>query len=187
MALQFVLSEKGKPRLINDGYVFYKDKETDEKTYWKCSHFQKFKCPARISTTDDQISSQSKEHNHSGDAASLQASEYVNLMKEQAVKSLDSPHQIISKISEFVPSQIAPKLPTIPSMKKTIRYSRNKENELPPTSPNTAEELILPEDYKITFKKESFLLFDNKGEERILIFGTSQNVNILAQSKHWYV
>lgn len=173
--------------MVVDGFVFYKDKDSDDKTYWKCSLCHKNKCQARISTSEDKILTRTKDHNHSGNAALLEANDFVNIMKDQAVKSLDAPHKILSKISELIPSQVAPQLPTTTSMKKTIRHTRNKENELPPCTPTTAAELVLPDEFKVTHKKESFVLFDNEDEERVIIFGTLQNLNLLTKSKHWYV
>lgn len=137
-----------------DFFVFYKYKDYDDKTYWKCSLCLKNKCQARISTSEDKILTRTKDHNHSGNAALLEANDFVNIMKDQAVKSLNALHKIVSKISELIPSQVAPQLPTT-----TIRHTRNKENELPPCTPITAAELVLPDEFKVTHKKESFVLF----------------------------
>lgn len=77
-------------------------------------------CPARISTSD--ILTRTKDYNQSGDATALQASEFVNIMKDREVKSMDCPHQIQTNASEFIP-QLAPQLPTVTSMRKTMRYT----------------------------------------------------------------
>jgi hypothetical protein len=53
------------------------------------------------------------------------------------------------------------------------------------------EELTIPDEYKITTNGEPFLLYEsfskNIEEKRILIFSTEKNVNLLLESKHWFV
>lgn len=40
MALEYVLSEKNKYMLIYQGFLHVKEREHDNKTYWKCSEYK---------------------------------------------------------------------------------------------------------------------------------------------------
>ena len=64
MALEFVSSEKGKSKLCLEGFLFIKDKQVDTKIYWKCEHYKKMKCKARVITVNNHVSSSNNDHNH---------------------------------------------------------------------------------------------------------------------------
>lgn len=179
--MEYSISEKGRKRLINEGYMFYKDKSYSGKTIWKCIDFEKKKCSARLHTNDDAIVKTINQHNHSADAAFVEAQDFVYVMKEQGKRSFDSPHQIVATTSTIIPSQVAPKLPSVISMKQSIRRARLNANCTPKLAPKSAKELTLPESYKLTTKKENFVLYDNGegSEERIIIFGTKTGLSML--------
>lgn len=187
--MEYSISEKGRKRLINEGYMFYKDKSYSGKTIWKCIDFEKKKCSARLHTNDDAIVKTINQHNHSADAAFVEAQDFVYVMKEQGKRSFDSPHQIVATTSTIIPSQVAPKLPSVISMKQSIRRARLNANCTPKLAPKSAKELTLPESYKLTTKKENFVLYDNGegSEERIIIFGTKTGLSMLKKSEHWFV
>ncbi|KAG5672371.1 hypothetical protein PVAND_002503 [Polypedilum vanderplanki] len=47
----YVISQKGKPQLEHNGYVFVKEKEREKKVYWRCIYYTtKYKCRGRIHT-----------------------------------------------------------------------------------------------------------------------------------------
>ena len=51
----------------------------------------------------------------------------------------------------------------------------------------TRQEIVFPEEYKITKEGELFLLFDSgPTEDRILIFSTARNLRLLASSENWF-
>jgi hypothetical protein len=56
-----------------------------------------------------------------------------------------------------------------------------------PAVPLSLVELIIPDRYSKTRTGEDFLLFDSGSSvDRILIFSTRKNLQLLAQSRHWY-
>lgn len=186
MPLVYAVSEKGKQMLLVDGFVHYKNKVIQEKTYWKCKLQS---CHARVQTVKDDIFKNIGCHNHSADAALTEARNILNDMKNRSKKSFDSPHQILSSSACTIQAEVAPKLPSINSLKKTLRRSRNSESEVTITNPLTTNELELPLAYTTTSRNENFLLFDSGSDckERMLVFGTKENLNLLQQAKHWYV
>jgi len=97
---------------------------------------------------------------------------------------LSTRNTISTKLGEASASVID-QLPTIKSMSRTFQWTRIiKEN--PPVNPSNANDLIIPEIYKFTNKNELFLSYDNgNNENRILIFTTKSNLNLLQESDNW--
>ena len=71
------------------------------------------------------------------------------------------------------------------SLKRTIQRQRERVLAVP-IQPTTLEELNLPPEYQQTAKEEQFLLYDSGPEpQRILIFGTQRNLDMLQASQCW--
>ncbi|KAB0801401.1 hypothetical protein PPYR_01533 [Photinus pyralis] len=186
MALEFVSSEKGKSKLFFESFLFIKDKQVDTKIYWKCEHSKKMKCKARVITVNNFVSSSNNDHNHNADAAQLEANKVMQKIKEDAENTRDTPQFIVSQASAGLGNAVAAKLPTVNNIKRTIRNVRVREN-VAPAIPRHREEIIFPEEFTITTNGELFLLHDSGPvNDRILIFSTARNINLLAMSQHWY-
>lgn len=72
------------------------------------------------------------------------------------------------------------------SIKTTIRNIRIRK-QATPALPMTRQEIVFPEEYKVTKEGEPFLLFDSAPmEDRILIFFTVRNLRLLASSENWF-
>ena len=77
-------------------------------------------------------------------------------------------------------------MPSVSVLKRTVRRIRQKEQAAPP-NPKTLLELIIPDDYRSTFDGKPFLLFDSGPvENRILIFSTQKNLQLLQKCEHWF-
>jgi MULE transposase domain len=90
------------------------------------------------------------------------------------------------------------KLPSVASLKKTVRRARQEvRQELP--NPSRVEKLVIPEEIRKIKKKEDqsgllsekFLLYDSGDSDindsnRIIIFSTEKNLNILSEVEHWF-
>lgn len=50
--LEFMLSQRGKPLLVHDGYTFGIQYIRKDKKYWQCNLSRKFNCKARVTTTE---------------------------------------------------------------------------------------------------------------------------------------
>lgn len=188
MPLVYTESEKGKKMLLVEGFVYYRDKVNNEKTYWKCKSSSNF-CNSRVQTVNDEILKTVGAHNHSADAAQINASKIVNEMKNRSKNSFDTPHQIVSSSACNIPVEVGPKLPSVSSIKKTLRRSRNMESECKNTNLLSSKDLILPTSYTLTSKEENFLLYDSgvTDDERMLVFGTGANLSLLQTTHHWYM
>lgn len=187
MALQFIATEKGKKKLCEGGHCFFKDKTVDEKTHWRCEKYQQVKCPARVTTVEDEIVKRWKEHNHAGDAAKVEAAKILDNIRNSAKNTRDTPHFILSNASVGCSQAAAAKLPSVNTIKRSVRNIRQRQDD-GPAIPQHRSEIIFPEDYKITLNGQEFLLFDSGygDENRILIFASRRNLQLLARSENWY-
>lgn len=184
MPLQFVMSGKGKRKLLSSGHLFHKERQTDEKISWRCEQFQKLKCPARVTTVGDEIVKVGKDHNHVGDAAQVEAAKIYDSIRTSAKTTNDTPQNIISEVTLGCSQAAAPKLPRIDTMKRSIRRIRQQQMS-GPALPNHRQEIEFQEEFTKTFNGEDFLLYDSGPEgNHILIFSTRRNLQLLSQSDH---
>ena len=184
MMAEFVKSEKGKPMLLVDGHLFVKDKKIRDKTYWKCHKFSSY-CKCRAITVNEDVTI-SKEHNHSADPADIEVRKFMEKVKDDAKHTRDSPHYIISTAASNLSEYGAQGLPTVNSIKRSIRKVRAKEN-CGLSTPSHRMDIVFSIEYMKTFKNDDFLLFDSgMEEERILIFSTYANLDVLTSCQHLF-
>ena len=106
-------------------------------------------------------------------------------LKRKASETQDSSHHILGNSLITVSEGVSVKLPKLTSLKRTIQRQRERELAAP-VQPLSLEELIFPPDYQQTAKGEQFLIYDSGPEsERILIFATQQNLEMLESSQYW--
>ncbi|KAK9747447.1 FLYWCH zinc finger domain [Popillia japonica] len=132
---------------LSSGLLFYKKRQTDEKISWRCEHFQKFKCSARVTTVGDKIVKVGKDHNHVGDAAQVEAAKIYDSIRTSAKTTNDTPQNIISEVTLGCSQAAAPKLPRIDTMKRSIRRIRQQQM----SGPALPNHLVK----KLNFKKNS--------------------------------
>jgi FLYWCH zinc finger domain len=98
MPLDLITTEKGKPKLLDNGYAYVRDKESATgKTFWKCECSKKFKCHGRVHSRGDLVIHRYGDHNHAPDAAKIEADKVINTIKERAQNTQDGGHQIVSE------------------------------------------------------------------------------------------
>ena len=156
---QFVKSSKGKPMLLLNGFLFVKDKQVRNKTYWKCKDFEN-KCKSRTITVDDVVTTDPKEHNHGGDRASVKIYEFMNDVREKAKDSREAPHVLISSAASQVSQAVAAALPPTSSIKRTVRRVRQK-GDIGLVVPTHRMDLVFNEDQTKTNKGDQFLMYDS--------------------------
>ena len=72
--------------VLSSGYLFVKDKQVMNKTYWKCKDFEN-QCKCRAITIDNEVTNVTREHNHAGDPASVEVYQFMNEVKDKAKDS----------------------------------------------------------------------------------------------------
>ena len=60
----YILTSRGRLKLVHNGFIFYKECERGEKAIWKCSMYYKTHCAARCHTVNQSVLPVVLEHNH---------------------------------------------------------------------------------------------------------------------------
>jgi hypothetical protein len=186
MPLDFIASTKGKQKLLLGGFTFIKDRRVNTVTYWKCDQCFNIKCRARVHTANDSVVKTLNSHNHAAHAARIDADRIVNNVKETAISTQDSGHLIVSSAVAGVQPAVAGQLPTVSTLKRTIRRSRQKATRALP-NPTSLHDLQIPMEFTHMAGGERFLQFDSgPGNDRILLFCTQKGLQLLQSSDNWF-
>jgi hypothetical protein len=62
--VKIVPGYKGRPKLLIDGYVYFRNNERNGKTYWLCSKNRSIKCVSRLITKSSEVTVKNYVHNH---------------------------------------------------------------------------------------------------------------------------
>ena len=187
METEFFKTTKGANKLIHEGYLYVKHKTlANGWTAFECERRRNWKtCKGRVKVLGNDVVLVSN-HTHGPDNARGEALKAVQNMKERAEVTGDVPQQIMTQNLQNISEAASTKLPGVDSVRRNIRRFRQKAgNPLP--VPQTRQDIPypLPERYRMTNNGEEFLLYDSNDEERILLFGTAQGLQVLEQSEHW--
>jgi len=184
--MEEIESQKGKLMLLVSGYIYRKDKENkDGSTSWRCC--KKDGCRGRMKMFKEDVLSIS-EHNHAPDQGKNEASKVVSAIHKRALEGVEKPRQIIQQARSGISLEVAPHLPGYTASQRTIERQR-KKNQLPYPNPQTVAEISIPEILQMSTRGAQFVLWDSGSddESRILMFGTTENINLLEQNRHWFV
>ena len=92
--MAFVLSNRGKQKLSENGYVFVKNKKSadGEKVFWNCEKRTSDKCKAIVHTKtgDATVIKRINEHNHSGKGARVEVVSARNEIKERSTTTQET-------------------------------------------------------------------------------------------------
>lgn len=182
--LRISTTEKQKPLLILNGFSYTIDKSTDKKTYWKCEYSRTIKCKGRVHTDLNHTTTltDASEHNHPPSAVKSEVRLFQEKIRSRAVASKESTQQVIDNCLNEVSDQMVARLPNFKHVKRTIQRQRQM-NDLPKI-PHDKTFVTVPASLTITSRSDSFLQFDSgPGDHRILIFASSEQLNILSESE----
>lgn len=146
----------------------------------------KINCKARVHTIQGAVVQKVGEHNHAGDAIKIASKKVVSEIKDQALNSRESPHNITSRILAEVPIEVAAGLPKQDELKRIVRRKRYSQVDYP-ALPRTRDNFEIPNKFKTTSRGENFLIFDSGvGDNRMLLFGTQQFIELMRENRNWY-
>ena len=159
MGLEFLKSQKGNDLLVADGCTFRSEKVWNGKTFWKCTEYRKQKCRARCHTQDDTITARNGEHNHVPNGAKIDACRIINELKSRALDTQEGTHLLVANASAKVNEAVAGQLPSVRSIKDTIRRIRHRILAPLPTLTNF-HDLTIHGEFLLTQRGDNFLLHD---------------------------
>ena len=107
-------------------------------------------------------------------------------IKDTAETSEEPPQHIIANELANISAATMASLPPRENNGKTIMHQRNDGHQ-PPNPEIKAEIPVFPLEHHLSENEEQYLLFDSGhgDEDRVLIFGTDQAVQLLAKSGEW--
>ncbi|CAD5126542.1 DgyrCDS14643 [Dimorphilus gyrociliatus] len=174
-------SRKGHDILLNDGYSFVVKHKTPSSTIWVCSvRSKKKRCVARIRQNGNLFLKGNLEHNHN---------RKKNLEVDIKVKTdlkivCRSDNQTSGRsIAEKVLLSYEPNATCLPDINYLKRMANSNRQKFRPVEPKVYN-FNLDE----TFLPDEFLQKDIcENGERILIFATNHQLNLLSKSNCWYI
>ena len=179
--ITFVPSKRGGRLLVLHGYMLSINYNRNGKTYWKCK--QERNCHVTAITEFDNLLQHRGEHTHPADAALPQ----MQVLKHRAkVVARDEPHRPMKRVfaETFANVNIederqVDQLPTLKAMRSCLYRSRAKR--LPPI-PHTRAEVELAGEWTQTLDGRDFVLANDGVDDRLIIFGTVQNLRLLCHA-----
>lgn len=121
-------------------------------------------------------------HNHAPDARVQEKAAVIDNIKAKAKSTSDRPRTIISSACDGVGVATGASLPKTSSLVRTINRIRN-DNATP--DPTNLTDLQLSDEHT-KYNEEQFLLYDSgPGDDRILIFTTQRNQQLLKTADVW--
>ncbi|CAF3889741.1 unnamed protein product, partial [Rotaria sp. Silwood1] len=194
-SVEFTTSAKGRPLMVLDGYSYIRDRQTDEKTYWRCENHKKLNCHYRIhtcnfttNTTHANILKRNGVHTTSchRDPIKISLRKFHEDLVDRAKNTQESTDTVLSKCLTQLSTPARLRLPPLDHVKRTVRQHR-KENNLP-NIPNDVDFPSVPTILQFTKRNEIFLRIDTgPGPDRMLIFSSPEQCSILASSTEFLV
>ena len=167
-------SEKGKPLLGYEGFIYTLDRQTEAKMIFRC---QNRDCKGRCHTNSimDAIVSGPTEHCHAPNHDRIPVVELRNQIKSRSGDSEEPSSVILHSAIRSFPLDSAGQLPNTETLLRTIRRQRQGEASNPDNG--------LPDHLKVTHRGDNFVLHEDK---TLIIFTTDSNLSVLKSCKHWF-
>uniref|UniRef100_A0A6P7FYN1 Uncharacterized protein LOC114332088 n=1 Tax=Diabrotica virgifera virgifera TaxID=50390 RepID=A0A6P7FYN1_DIAVI len=183
--MEKTVSQKGNDLLLKDGQCYRKaHTNADESISWRCVNPT---CSGRLKVRDNVVNTIT-EHNHAPNPEKNVATKCVAEIKARAANCVENPRQIVQHCTNGIALEASVYLPTYTASQRTIERVRKRTNQLYP-NPATVADINIPVALQTTSRNMNFLLWDSGAEDpnRILMFGTQENLDILQQNRHWFV
>lgn len=191
MAYHFVQSSRGKEKLAHQGFIYRHQRSRGENHYYVC---ERHGCPGRailrgVAAFNDVGGevTRSVQHNHAVPEGRDIVLKAVASMAKEGASTTNLPSAIVQSHRQAVPPKYAAGLPSEEALRQRIRRQRRQKF---PSEPRALTEIEIPDDLKTTIgdQNRQFLLFDvAEHDERILCFGTVENVKKLSECPQWYL
>ena len=154
---------------------------------WECDQRRnKFACKAKLHVLDDQIIKEINNHTHAVNRGEVQASKVRQEMKKRARETEETPQQIISNAVAHLNDHAAVTMLAVHHIRREIRRQRKRAGNQVYVPQDRFFDI--PPEYQQTAAGEAFLLHDTgNGDDRILVFATNENIQLLAESQSWFM
>ena len=174
--MEFTTTEKGRRKLIKDGYIYvFKKQLANDNSSWECVLRRKERqCRAtvKLSPTDEFIE-QNNEHTHASSATEVEVTKVLMSIKRKAETTDETSQQILGRELALISEDAAANLPAVSTIQIRIRKVRENQNVIP--NPQNRDEIpVLPLEYQQTTNGVQFSIYDSGvgDAERIFIFAS---------------
>ena len=120
--------------------VKYESKSKTETT-WRCDRRVADSCHAILKTTNDEVSTLAKPHNHPSDKTAVEIEKCHQIMKQEANSTNDRPNQILTFSTATSLDEVKARLPQPDTVKRVLRRARAQHM---PKDPSSLQELTIP-------------------------------------------
>ena len=155
-------------KLHLDGYIYYKSRTRNEKTYWDCRRTKRKECTARavtiVNASDGHIEvlkgPTDSTHSHPPDREEVAAEKITQGIKRKAATQPElRPAQLLRCELQGTSGSVLSQMPEQTALLRTIRRVRST-NSVP--NPKSLADLgELPDEYQKTLLDEQFLMYDS--------------------------
>jgi hypothetical protein len=188
--MDFFTSIRGSRKLKYQEFIYCKNKTlTNGNTYWECSERRSGnRCRSKltIDREGENIVVQPGQHSHAPDPGRNNAEILRSTMKREARTSEARTNTIVARNIVDIDEGAMANLPRLETMRRDVRRQRQTNQELPPVPVPFNTMFEIPDNITMT-ANGNFLQYDNRLEDRILIFGTPASLNYLSHSEHWFM
>ena len=190
-SIEVINTKRGSLKFLIDGYSYVKKKAMkNNKQKYECTDRQKLKCNAYIMVENDQVLTETipSTHRHAPDAAIIETLKIKEIIKNKAMNTLETPQMIIQTVASInMDASIAANLPSIENIKRNVRSIRQNMNGKSSNDMNDMTDKLstLPDGTSILLYN-SFMHFEEKNKNQMLIFGTTESIDVLKNSPHWF-
>ncbi len=178
--MSIVKSSKNQDQLLLDGYRYRRANKS--KTIWRCCRNNcagrvRFDGIGYVSVTD---------HLHAPNPEETISIEFKSDITSSATTSHDPPRRIIHQALLNVDKINGAAVPNYSSSQRTIERKRKKK-DIPLPRPTSFNEILIPDELKVTNGGERFLLYDNEDpDHRMIILSSDDDLDRLSNSEHWH-
>ena len=160
--MEFTTTEKGRRKLIKDGYMYvFKKQLANDNSSWECVLRRKeSQCRAtvKLSPTDEFIE-QNNEHTHAPSATEVEVTKVLTSIKRKAETTDETSQQILGRELALISEDAAANLSAVSTIRRGIRKVRENQNVI--SNPKNRDEIpVLPLEYQQTANGEQFLIYD---------------------------
>lgn len=175
--------------LEHNKFLYVIDKTVKDVKYYKCRHTS---CKARGMITMNTFKISTPHHNHENDTVAIIRSQVRQKVLEKAKEDPTMPTaQVYYKVVNAERKRLSltlskelvgTSIPTLDSCRSSIIRSRR---EMLPAQPQRREDIIAGD--WCMHEGENFLLINDGFEEKIMAFGTKQNILMMAEAKRVFL
>ena len=135
--MEIVTNQKGGRTLLFEGYVYTVDRQTTDKTLWRCS--QKGQCKARIHTSGGQVVKRVNEHSHAPSGTNAEIRRATHQIREEALSTRDRPMRLVDGAIGNLSEDAAANLPSMDALRQRVHHARHVRGQVP-ANPESLED-----------------------------------------------